>query len=184
MPACRRCQKWKPNSQFSARMARGNWCRGCYISYYKEYNSNRVDIRDTAKRYQEDIRAHRAANKAALVRALGGACSLCGYSRSIAALDFDHVGPDGSPFSAHGKRRGRSTTASRTNRRCRTRSTATGGSWTRRKLASSLRGASPLLADAARPSRAQFSSSRKTRQQVQISSTSLPCCKYEGRRPK
>lgn len=88
-------------------MARGNWCRGCYLSYYKEYNSNRVDIRDTAKRYQEDIRAHRAANKAALVRALGGACSLCGYSRSIAALDFDHVGPDGSPFSAHGKRNDR-----------------------------------------------------------------------------
>lgn len=107
MPKCSRCHRSKSAKHFSTSRARGKWCHHCYLRYYKEYNKTRIDERDGKERYEQTIRAHRLANKAALVRALGGACSICGYNRSLAALDFDHVTEDGSPFPSRGERNNR-----------------------------------------------------------------------------
>ena len=42
----------------------------------------------------EGIARHRRRRKAQLVREAGGACRLCGYDRSLAALEFHHVDPN------------------------------------------------------------------------------------------
>ena len=99
---CTKCQEKKNISEFSPKRARGKWCEGCYLGYFLAYNRNRTDDRDGAERYQRDRRPHRLANKVALVRAHGGACSLCGYAKSAAALDFDHTTETGDPFPSRG----------------------------------------------------------------------------------
>lgn len=51
--------------------------------------------------------AHRRAVKARLVAENGGACALCGYDRSVAALQFHHVDPSQKGFNI--SRQGRTT---------------------------------------------------------------------------
>lgn len=101
---CKRCKQEKDADLFNPKRARGAWCEPCYLQYFKDYNKQRVDLRDGVARYQKAIRSHRLDNKRALVAHLGGACSICGYNKSIAALDFDHTNDDGSSFPARGVR--------------------------------------------------------------------------------
>jgi transposase-like protein len=44
------------------------------------------------------VTARRRAVKSALVADAGGACAMCGYDRSLAALQFHHVDPSGKDF--------------------------------------------------------------------------------------
>lgn len=44
-------------------------------------------------RWREDRRVRRRALKQELVDAFGGHCEVCGYDRSLSALDFDHLDP-------------------------------------------------------------------------------------------
>ena len=59
---------------------------------YTRYIREREGFRCAACR-QERVTRHRRGLKATLVEEAGGACVLCGYSRSPAALHFHHVDP-------------------------------------------------------------------------------------------
>jgi hypothetical protein len=101
---CTRCKKILPESLFKKSRARGKWCEGCYLQYYKDYNASRTEKREDRSSYLDDRKSQRAANKAALVAYMGGACSICGYNKSVAALDFDHLTDDGNPFPSRGSK--------------------------------------------------------------------------------
>jgi transcriptional regulator with XRE-family HTH domain len=61
----------------------------------------------------EAVVARRRAVKAALVAEAGGACALCGYDRSLAALQFHHVDPAGKLFNIAHRGVARSMSAAR-----------------------------------------------------------------------
>jgi hypothetical protein len=56
----------------------------------------RTDANEKYRRWQEKARSQR---KARLIQLLGGKCSVCGYSRCIAALEFHHRDPSTKLFS-------------------------------------------------------------------------------------
>lgn len=78
------------------------WCKPCYKKYFAEYNKRRdrsTEKERSKEKYNNSIKPRRVDKKRALVALLGGKCSLCGYCKSAAALDFDHL-HDGLPYSS------------------------------------------------------------------------------------
>ncbi|MHA7834909.1 MAG: hypothetical protein ACX94A_10565 [Algiphilus sp.] len=67
----------------------------------RQFCSRACKNRDTNKRHQSYAaqNARGILRKRSLINALGGACSQCGYSRSLAALAFHHVNPGDKAFS-------------------------------------------------------------------------------------
>lgn len=97
---CKKCLKRKRQSEFLSHQARGNWCRDCYTGYFKEFNRKRYsspaarakELARGKEKYSRVVRVQRMERKKQLLRMMGGRCCLCGYSKSAAALDFDHIG--------------------------------------------------------------------------------------------
>lgn len=74
------------------------YTREAQAAYKKAwYYANPEKMKEYRKRYQPALTARRrrlrSELKADLVAAFGGACVICGYNRSQAALDFDHIDP-------------------------------------------------------------------------------------------
>lgn len=97
---CAKCLKHKPLNEFAPHQVKGRYCRACYLAYFRIYNAARYtspkaraleQLRGREK-YQRDILPQRKARKWALLIMHGGKCTQCGYARSAAALDFDHIG--------------------------------------------------------------------------------------------
>jgi ribosomal protein S2 len=96
---CTKCLKRRPVAEFASHQARGRWCSACYSGYFKAYNAKRysspeareAELQRGRAKYSEK-RPLRWERKRKLLAMFGGCCSVCGYSKSIAALDFDHVG--------------------------------------------------------------------------------------------
>jgi hypothetical protein len=100
---CPRCLKKKSLDKFKTR-PNGNpesYCYPCQIDYYREYNtaryaspeSRRAELDRTKRRYHELFKPQRMERKKRLIIEMGGQCVRCGYNKSAAALDFDHVDP-------------------------------------------------------------------------------------------
>jgi hypothetical protein len=100
---CAKCLKLKPPKQFSSHQNRGRWCKKCYSEYFKEYNKKRyaslearaVELQRAHKKYANVVRPQRMERKKKLILLMGGKCNLCGYNKSAAALDFDHLEAEG-----------------------------------------------------------------------------------------
>jgi len=97
---CSRCLKLRPLGEFLPHQGKGHVCRRCYLAYFRQYNATRCGTEQgrTAEqergrqKYAVNIRPGRLERKRRLVAMFGGKCCRCGYARSIAALDFDHLG--------------------------------------------------------------------------------------------
>lgn len=102
---CSKCMKIRPTEEF--RPHQKNWCRPCYRAYFQNYNRHSRDTRAEQERgrrkYEADIRPRRMERKMALIQLMGGQCSICGYRKSAAALEFDHL-HDGQSFTPHGSK--------------------------------------------------------------------------------
>ena len=100
---CPRCLMNKSLDQFKKRERGGHdgYCIPCSLSYFKEHNYKRLNTPENREkervrsltRYHKVGRPARQARKIELIRLLGGCCAICGYSKSAAALDFDHIIP-------------------------------------------------------------------------------------------
>lgn len=100
---CPKCVKNKSLDEFKPRPdgRPSGYCYECSITYYREYNEKRYtspeareeEVLRTRKRYLEVFKPARKERKLRLVRLMGGCCVICGYNRSAAALDFDHIDP-------------------------------------------------------------------------------------------
>ena len=98
---CPMCLKQKPLGQFRPRAKgkRGGYCDTCRLKYFREYNKKRyaspearqAELERGHKKYAEVVRPRRDERKKKLIRMMGGKCSICGYCKSAAALDFDHL---------------------------------------------------------------------------------------------
>lgn len=59
-----------------------------YRNRFKDYyNKNKKQFRKISKKWEINL-------KKKLVNILGGKCSICGYNKCIAALDFHHINPE------------------------------------------------------------------------------------------
>ena len=79
MKFCTKCETPKDENDFYKRK-RGdyfNWCKRCLLDFQTE---------------------RWIARKIAAVKLLGGACSICGYSKNLASLDFHHIDPKQKDF--------------------------------------------------------------------------------------
>jgi len=96
---CTKCLCLKPIEQFDANKAHGNWCQKCYTDYFKSYNKKRYSSAESREKelirgrnkYNTIVKPQRNERKKRLLLMMGGKCSICGYSKSAAALDFDHL---------------------------------------------------------------------------------------------
>lgn len=96
---CSKCLKLRPVEDFAPHQGKGHHCRTCYTDYFKTYNAKRyaskearqVEIDRGRKKYRDNVRPLRMERKKRLLLMLGGKCVLCGYNKSAAALDFDHI---------------------------------------------------------------------------------------------
>lgn len=65
----------------------------------KHYRNHKVMKNPIVYKAIEDVRTERARqNKIIIVKMLGGCCSLCGYNRNYAALEFHHREPSEKEF--------------------------------------------------------------------------------------
>ncbi len=64
---------------------------GHYKQRYATAEARAAELERGREKYARLIQGPRAERKRALIMMLGGACSICGYNRSAAALDFDHL---------------------------------------------------------------------------------------------
>lgn len=65
----------------------------------QHYREHKVRMNPTVYKNIEDIRNVRArVNKARIVNLMGGCCSICGYDRNYAALEFHHNDPTKKEF--------------------------------------------------------------------------------------
>lgn len=84
---CSKCKQFRELEYFAksknTMFGYYNWCRDCQA---KVRNGNRR-ILDKANRINRQIAAHYA-------QLGGGCCQRCGYSKSVAALDFHHINPN------------------------------------------------------------------------------------------
>lgn len=93
---CIKCLKQRPLNQFAK--GRGS-CRKCCLQYFKTYNAKRysspeartLELERGRKKYRDSIRPARIERKRRLLLLMGGRCSVCGYNKSAAALDFHHL---------------------------------------------------------------------------------------------
>ncbi len=100
---CTKCLCVKPLEQFEEAKAHGHWCRKCYLNYFKEYNKKRYsspearvnELQRCKEKYQRVVKHQRVDRKRKLLAMFGGKCVLCGYAKSSAALDFDHLDENG-----------------------------------------------------------------------------------------
>jgi len=104
---CARCLKKKPLDQFKVRKGGRqsgrleSYCHPCYRAYFQEYNAKRFasaeayqqELVRTRERYHRLFKLGRMERKRQLILEMGGRCERCGYNRSAAALDFDHIDP-------------------------------------------------------------------------------------------
>ena len=99
---CPKCAKAKSRDQFKERPDGSiSYCYECEIGYYKEYNVKRYASKEAREqelirgreKYRRVVKPNRIAKKKRLIEIMGGKCCRCGYSRSVAALDFHHVEP-------------------------------------------------------------------------------------------
>ena len=100
---CTKCLYLRPIGEFDKKKAHGCWCRACYLKYFKQYNQKRyasseaksIEQERGRQKYIKNVKPQRMERKKNLLQMMGGKCSVCGYSRSAAALDFDHLDLDG-----------------------------------------------------------------------------------------
>lgn len=99
---CPKCLKNKSLEEYKRSKGKVHgYCKPCELTYYREYNGKRyateaqitAESKRAHKRYQEHGRPARKARKYKMIQILGGACSVCGYCKNAAALDFDHIKP-------------------------------------------------------------------------------------------
>jgi 5-methylcytosine-specific restriction endonuclease McrA len=99
---CPKCLKKKSVDKFKPRPDGSiSYCYLCEIGYYRTYNAKRYatpearnqELIRTKERYHRLFKPARRARKKKLIMLMGGKCALCGYNRSAAALDFDHINP-------------------------------------------------------------------------------------------
>lgn len=96
---CSKCLKSRPIEHFALHQSGGARCRKCYTAYFKAYNAQRyashsarqTELERGRLKYRDQIKPRRLERKRRLLLLLGGQCSLCGYNKSAAALDFDHL---------------------------------------------------------------------------------------------
>jgi hypothetical protein len=100
---CPRCVKMRSEDSFKPRPdGTLSCCRDCELGYFREYNKKRYispearakELEDVRKKYREIKKPLRMARKLQLIMLFGGACIKCGYNKSTAALDFDHLGDE------------------------------------------------------------------------------------------
>lgn len=100
---CPKCCKKKSLDQFKVR-ANGKpagYCHPCSIDYIKEYNAKRyaspearaAELARGKEKYAKQGKQARLLRKCRLIHLMGGKCQGCGYDKSAAALDFDHLDP-------------------------------------------------------------------------------------------
>lgn len=100
---CPRCAKKLSLNKFKT-LSSGrpdSYCIKCSLDYMKEYNKNRyaspearaAELQRGRDKYREAGKPARTQRKLTLLRMFGGKCESCGYSKSAAALDFNHHDP-------------------------------------------------------------------------------------------
>ena len=88
---CNKCKKEKDLSQFYTNLrykagvdAECKGCRALRSAFWRKKN---------LKQSAEIARTHRTQTKQRLVNEFGGKCRICGFNKSIAALEFHHLDP-------------------------------------------------------------------------------------------
>lgn len=99
---CPKCLKRKSLDKFKPRPNGSiSYCYECEIGYYRTYNAKRyaspearqAELERTKAKYHRLVKPARMARKIKLIQIMGGKCQKCGYAKSAAALDFDHINP-------------------------------------------------------------------------------------------
>jgi len=97
---CTRCRQEKSLSEFyKAKGGKGglcSFCKSCNSKKHKKwYEKNKIKANAYRSRCQRSL-------KQKCVDYKGGKCSICGYDKCVAALDFHHINPKEKEFAFHG----------------------------------------------------------------------------------
>lgn len=99
---CPKCLKVLSSDKFKPRPDGSiSYCYKCELGYFKEYNKKRYaslearqsELERGHEKYIRIVKPARIARKKKLIMIMGGKCQNCGYNKSAAALDFDHIDP-------------------------------------------------------------------------------------------
>lgn len=101
LPAPREVRKARRAEQMQAGEARGVWT--CRHHGETEFFADSIGHWRCRLCRQEAVSRRRRKVKRILVDEAGGGCFICGYNRSIAALQFHHVDPKSKRFNISGK---------------------------------------------------------------------------------
>ena len=103
MKRCPCCHQEKKCDTEYHKQRDGNisWCIPCERRRQRIYRRERRKIPEKVeaervrgrKRYKDVVRKGIIRRKKLLILSMGGACSVCGYNKNIAALEFDHINP-------------------------------------------------------------------------------------------
>ena len=93
---CSTCGKEKKVNQFHkhpmGRLGRASKCKDCRLQYNRKYVREHKDL---ARKWKRDW--YRKVKQQA-VEYKGSQCSVCGYDKCMAALEFHHLNPDEKDF--------------------------------------------------------------------------------------
>jgi len=86
---CSKCDKDLLLSEFHKNQA---WCKSCGKEYNRKHRKENPQMyRNRAKKWHQKV-------KQKCVDYKGGKCSVCGYSKCLAALEFHHINPEEKDF--------------------------------------------------------------------------------------